>query len=88
MRKYQAIWERVKKTGKCRVTAPPPIAARIRKAVGKEKYNDTIFKVEWEIKVSKGLVSRVEAPELKTVYDRISNTIEFILVMPVSLEDL
>lgn len=46
MRQYQPIWEGLKKTGKCRITAPIPLHPRIIKAVQKEKYQDFAFKLE------------------------------------------
>lgn len=43
-RKYEPIWEKIKRDGFCKIAAPKPLHARIIKAVVKEKYNDTAFK--------------------------------------------
>ena len=46
MRKYQAIWFKVKQKGTCSVSAPRAVHRRIIKAVVKEKDIDTVFKLE------------------------------------------
>lgn len=45
MRKYQVIWEKIKKDKHCTVVAPAIVHARILKAVIKEKYMDSAFKL-------------------------------------------
>ena len=46
MRKYQGIWERIKKNKTCSVSAPRAVHRRIIKAVVKEKDKDLVFKLE------------------------------------------
>ena len=50
MRIYQPIWETLKKNHVCKLAAAPELHKRIKKAVIKEKYNDTAFKVECEVR--------------------------------------
>lgn len=45
MRKYQAIWEQVKATGRAQVKAAPALHGRIIKAVRKEKSSDLAFRL-------------------------------------------
>jgi hypothetical protein len=44
MRKYQAIWEQLKATGKCTVASPVAYHRRVIKAVLKERTQDTLYK--------------------------------------------
>lgn len=44
-RKYAAIWQKIKTTGRCTVESHPAYFARVRKAVIKEKNMDLGFKV-------------------------------------------
>ena len=46
MRKYEQIWIKLKRTGKATITAHPLLHARIIKAVVKEKYNDSGYKLQ------------------------------------------
>lgn len=43
-RKYEAIWNKIKVTGKCEIELHPAFIARAIKAVQKEKYGDNAFK--------------------------------------------
>lgn len=43
-RKYQIIWERIKKDGKCTIEVHPALQARVKKAIKMEKYKDLGFK--------------------------------------------
>lgn len=45
-RKYEPIWEQLKKKHKCTITAPIKMHKRIMTAVVKEKYQDIGFKYE------------------------------------------
>lgn len=82
MRKYQAIWEQIKQTGSCKISAQPALHARLRKAVKKEKYNDTAFKVEWDLK------SDIQ-PELHiTIAPDNKNVMIFKLIKPITLGEL
>lgn len=47
-RKYEVIWELIKKKKKCILEVHPAMVARVHKAVTKEKYNDILFKAEHE----------------------------------------
>lgn len=44
-RKYQEIWERIKRKGACSIECHPKMVNRVKKAVIKEKTNDNGFKV-------------------------------------------
>ena len=57
MRKYEPIWQLLKKDGICKIEAPRPFHPRIIKGVTKEKYQDITFKVEEE---ERKLVLKVE----------------------------
>lgn len=88
-RKYQSIWEQLKLKGICVITADPVLHARIKKAVTKEKYNDVVYKVEWDMKESGTL-----APVLSVSYGKdangklIKNQLIFKLKKPITLGDL
>lgn len=45
MRTYQTIWNKIKTTGTCAITALPKLHPRIIKAVVKEKWMDTGYKL-------------------------------------------
>lgn len=86
-RKYQCIWEQLKSTGKCIITADPVLHARIKKAVTKEKYNDMVYKVEWDMQ-------DVEPPVLAVTLGKdsagrvVKNQLVFTLKKPITLGDL
>lgn len=44
MRKYQPVWERLKKLGSCTLEVPPSFVARVKKAIIREKHRDLGFK--------------------------------------------
>lgn len=82
MRKYTAIWQKIKTTGCCTVSVHPSLHARLKKAVSKEKYYDTAFKVLWDLKSNK-------LPELEITYDNTNKyLITFTLIKPITLGDL
>lgn len=78
MRKYQAIWEKIKKEKKCIVVAPAIVHARIVKAVIKEKYSDAAFK----------LCNTHDYFYLTHVSDRKANKITFTLHQRLGLEGI
>lgn len=82
MRKYEAIWYKIKTEGKCLVAAHPALHKRIKKAVTKEKYNDNVYKLSHDI-------AGKEQPELSvSVDDKQPQVLIFTLVIPISLGDL
>ena len=86
-RKYQGIWEQLKTTGTCTVAASPTLHERIKKAVTKEKYIDTAYKILWDLEGTeqpKLAVSRAKDATGKPV----KNTLCFRLIKPVLLGDL
>ena len=83
MRKYQPAWEQLKQTGKVVINANPRLHARIRKAITKEKYYDTGYKLEWlDIKASEYPVLEVQ------VSKEDSNVLIFTLRKPIYLGEL
>ena len=44
--KYRPIWNELKQTGVCKITAPPVLHPRIIKAVSKRKLEDLAFQFE------------------------------------------
>lgn len=44
-RKYQIIWELIKKDGKCTLQVHPALQSRVKKAIKKEKETDLAFKI-------------------------------------------
>jgi len=87
MRKYQVLWHRIRDTGECTVAANPSIHKRLKKAVTKEKYKDTGYKIQFDI-------AGVEQPHLVVTYPKDAtgkenkNALLFRLVKPVLLGDL
>jgi len=82
MRKYQSIWIRIKRDGICTLAAPPSLHRRIRKAVCKEKYKDTGFKIEWDIE-------GYEQPVLESCTDAENpNIMIFKLLKPITVGEL
>lgn len=82
MRKYEPIWIQLKETGKCQVSVPKQLHARIKKAVSKEKYNDTAYKVQWDM-------INAPQPELTISTDPKNKSIlTFKLTKPILLGDL
>jgi hypothetical protein len=45
LRKYQIIWQTIKKEGSCTIEVQPCFQAFVKKAVMKEKYKDDGFKL-------------------------------------------
>lgn len=45
-RMYEAAWNKLKTDKELRIRAHPKLHARIRKAIGKEKYYDVAYKLE------------------------------------------
>ena len=80
-RKYEQVWSKLKSKGRCEVTVHPSLVARVKKAVCKEKYNDIVFKLDWEIK-------ELSQPKIHITHDSKKNTLLFILVKPICMEDL
>ena len=78
-RKYQAIWEALKKEGSCVVTAAPPFHPRIIKAVIKEKYNDLGYKL---------LLEEAGIPWARISYSRQNSLIRFKLSKGIGLGTL
>ena len=78
MRQYQPIWEGLKKNGKVSITAPPKLHPRIIKAVIKEKYNDTVFKIYLDDNRQK---ARIE-------YTRSGTIIHFSLIKSIGLDGI
>lgn len=77
-RLYQPIWEKIRDTGKCSISAPSPMHKRIIKAVIKEKGNDLGFKV----------LSAEKWRWNKLSYTISGSMITFTLTHDTSLEDL
>ena len=80
-RKYEQVWIKLKAKGRCELTVHPSLVARVKKAVGKEKYNDLSFKLEWEMKES-------PTPKIHITHDSKKNTLLFVLIKPITMEDL
>ena len=80
-RKYEQVWIKLKAKGRCELTVHPSLVARVKKAVGKEKYNDIVFKLEWELK-------ELSQPKLYIKHDNKKNTLLFILIKPICIDDL
>lgn len=69
-RKYQEIWERAKSVGFCEIIIGHPVdAARIRKAVIKEKDMDLSFK----------LMNDIDPPRLHIIYDKRVGKMKFVV---------
>lgn len=78
MRTYQSIWNKIKLTGSCAIAAQPKLHARIIKAVVKEKWMDTSYKL-----------SAAERREIiKLQYRKEQNQIVFTLVKYADLKQL
>lgn len=71
MRKYEAIWKRIKEKGVAKVIATPRIISTIKKGVIKEKYNDDTFRLELDLLAEHAMI--------ESTFDTKSNTITFIL---------
>lgn len=92
MRKYQIIWNQIKNTGECTIAANPALHKRLKKAVTKEKYNDTAYKLQWDIATEGTGVSQ---PQLSIQHPRDArtgvvnrNALRFVLIKPLTLGDL
>lgn len=66
MRTYEPIWNQLKRDGKVSLTANRLLHARIIKAVTKEKWMDTGFKLQIEPKVS--ILSHTRKGSILTFY--------------------
>jgi hypothetical protein len=82
MRKYQAIWVKLKQEGVCRLTAHPSLHKRIKKAVSKEKCSDVAYKLQWDM-------AGAPQPELVRLTDPNNPAIViFKLTTPITVGDL
>lgn len=77
-RKYAPIWNNLKATGSCVITAPKGLHARIVKAVIKEKHNDVGYAL---LLSEEGKIAR-----LYTSYDHA--IVKFILKKTLRLDNL
>jgi hypothetical protein len=77
-RKYEPIWDLLKSTGSCTISAPRPLHSRIYKAVVKEKYNDLGYKVLLAETSQKALIT----------HKRVGSTITFYLTKSIGTEDI
>jgi hypothetical protein len=82
MRRYEAIWLQLKKTGECRIIAHPSLHARIKKAVTKEKHQDLEYRLSW------GMQDAPQPELLRTTNPDNKNQIIFRLIKPITLGDL
>lgn len=76
--KYAVIWDTIKKKKKCTIEVEPKLAARVKKAVIKEKYNDLGFKV----------LNDNDYLFLSISYDPIKKRMKFLLKQRVGLEEV
>ena len=87
MRKYEAIWHKIKTTGSCTLVANPALHKRIKKAVTKEKWRDVSYKVQHDL-------AEKEQPHLDISHPVdehgkvIKNALLFTLITPISIGDL
>lgn len=87
MRKYEAVWTKIKLEGKCTLIANPSLHKRIKKAVTKEKWKDTTYKVQWDLLGS-------DQPHLEITHPAdeqgkaMKNALLFVLIKPILLGDL
>jgi hypothetical protein len=89
MRKYQALWHQLRdsQNGILTVAANPILHRRIKKAVAKEKWKDTSYKIQWDM-------AETEQPVLYVSYGvdmagaKRENCLTFRLVRPVLLTEL
>ena len=87
MRKYETIWLKIKTEGSCTLVANPSLHKRIKKAVTKEKWKDTSYKVQWDL-------DDREQPHLEITHPLdergkiVKNALLFTLVTPISIGDL
>jgi hypothetical protein len=79
MRKYEAIWEELKRAGRCEIRAHPKMQPRVKKAVIKEKYNDIAYKV---------LLDEKEATIETFVKEEDEELMVFVLHQTITVEDL
>jgi hypothetical protein len=64
MRKYAAIWERIKATGGCKIMAPEHFHERIKKAVTKESCRDEDFKDDMALEGKKPYIRKEAKGEM------------------------
>lgn len=78
MRKYQAAWEKLKKTKHLSLRVPPQLVRQVKKAIIKEKDQDTVFK----------LLNEHEETRLEIEYDKEAYALSFVLKCKFGIEDL
>lgn len=78
MRQYQPIWERLKRDKMVALIVEPWLVARVKKAVMKEKYGDTVFK---RLNSNDRLV-------LEFVYDKAVRVLTATLTQTIGLDDI
>lgn len=78
MRRYQPIWERIKKSGVCKVSVPAPLQERVIKAVKKEKDIDAAYQF---------LLSE-DCKRARLQITRTQSLVEFKLIVSIGLSDL
>lgn len=77
-RTYQPIWEELKRSNTCKISANKSLHKRIVKAVIKEKYNDVNFKLYLADKGQKAVLTHTKKYSI----------IEFFLNVTIGLSDL
>ena len=87
MRKYETIWVKIKTEGSCTLVANPSLHKRIKKAVTKEKWKDTSYKVQWDLEDREQPHLEISHP-LDSSGKILKNTLIFTLITPISLGDL
>ena len=88
MRKYQSIWLKIKTEGTCIIAAHPSLHKRVKKAVTKEKWKDTCYKVQWDLAGTEQPFLEITHPIDKTTGKQIKNQLLFTLIKPVLLTEL
>jgi len=78
MRKYEQIWNTLKRHGKCTIAARREYHHTIIKAVIKEKYNDDVFKLD----------NSENSKRARLYIEREHGTITFVLKTTIGIDDL
>ena len=87
MRKYQIIWIKIRDTGECTIAANPAIHARLKKAITKEKYKDTVYRIQFDL-------LDTTQPHLEVTHpvdyrgSPNKNALRFKLIKPITVGDL
>lgn len=76
-RLYQPVWEEIKKKGRAVLSVHPVMAARVKKAVSKEKDMDTGFKV----------LNDHDHFYLRVSYDKDRKRMTFVLKQSIGIEE-